>query len=49
MKKLKLLSIPNSKIVDENIKVIIEGRGRSVRFGGPEGMGVSDMALNFNF
>ena len=26
MKKLKLLSIPNSEIVDENIKVIIEGR-----------------------
>ena len=29
MKKLKLLSIPNSKIVDENIKVIIE-RGKAV-------------------
>ena len=48
MKKLKLLSIPNSKIVDENIKVIIEGRGRSVSFGGPGGMGVSEMALIFN-
>ena len=39
MKKLKLLSIPNSKIVDENIKVIIEGRGSVSKLWGSRGDG----------
>ena len=49
MKKLKILSIPNSKIVDENIKVIIEERGSVSKVRGTRGMGVSEMALIFNF